>query len=194
MNRRIGRRPGVQPTRQQIVDAARVLFASEGFRGATVRAIADSADVDPAMIRHYFGTKERLFVATLEFPEDAPTRLVSALAGEPAVLGEQLTRAYLALWEEPATHSQMVIATRASLSSDEAMARVRPMIVAMLGQADTTAVPGSVPATRFALAMAHLLGVATVRYLSRVPPLCDLPLEEVIARTAPAVQLHLAGS
>ena len=193
MSRRIGRRPGTQPTRQNIVDAAREVFAAKGFRGATVRAIAKAVDVDPAMIRHYFGTKAGLFAATLEFPADAPARLLAALTGDTAEIGERLTRAYLELWEDPQTRSQMVIATRASLSDDEAMERTRPMIAGMIGQAGTTDVPGPAPAKSFALAMAHLLGVATVRHISKVPPLSEMPFEEVITRTAPAIQLHLSG-
>lgn len=193
MTRRIGRRPGGNPTRQEIVDAARGIFATSGYRGATIRAIADAADVDPALIHHYFGAKEKLFAATLEFPEDAPARLVSALAGPADGIGERLTRAYLELWEDTATRSQMVIAVRASLSSEQAMDRVRPTIVQMLGQASTSDVPGPDPEKRFALAMAHLVGVATVRHISRIPPLCDLPFAELVARTAPAVHLHLTG-
>ncbi|MGH3306243.1 MAG: TetR family transcriptional regulator [Nocardioides sp.] len=191
MTKRIGRRPGGQPTRREIVNAARDTFAAKGFRGSTIRAIAEAANVDPALIHHYFGNKEQLFAATLEFPEGAPDRLVSALTGPADGLGERLTRAYLQLWEAPATRGQMLIATRAALTDDDAMDRARPMVVAMLGQAAATDVPGPDPEKRFALAMAHLLGVAAVRHLSRVPPLCDLPLEELIASTAPAVQFHL---
>jgi AcrR family transcriptional regulator len=193
VSRQIGRRPGSQPTRENIVEAARQVFAVKGFRGATLRSIAEIVDVDPALIRHYFGTKARLLEATLEFPVDAPGQLLDALGGDPATLGLQLTSAYLKLWEAPETRSQMMIATRASLSDDEAMERVRPMIASMIAQADSTNIPGPAPEKRFALAMAHLLGVASVRHLSKVPPLCDMALDEVIARTAPAVQLHLSG-
>ena len=147
--------------------------------------------MDPALIHHYFGSKEKLFAATLEFPVHAPDRLLAALSGPREGLGERLTRAYLELWEDPATHGGMVIAVRASLSSDEAMARVRPTIVDMLSRAPASDVPGPDAQTRFALAMAHLVGVAAVRHISKVPPLRDLGFEELIARTAPAVQLHL---
>jgi AcrR family transcriptional regulator len=193
VSRQIGRRPGAPPTRQNIVEAAREVFAARGFRGATVRAIATAVDVDPAMIRHYFGTKARLFEATLEFPADGPDQLLAAITGDTEGLGQRLTRAYLELWEAPQTRSQMMIATRASLTDGEAMDRARPMIARMIGSAYTTDVPGPAPEKRFALAMAHLLGVATVRHLSKVPPLSEMPLDEVIARTAPAIQLHLTG-
>lgn len=189
----MGRRPGGLPTRQEIVEAARGIFATSGYRSATVRAIGEAAGVDPALIHHYFGTKEKLFAATLEFPEHAPDRLLAALSGPPEQLGERLTRAYLELWEDPATRDQMVIAVRAAMSSDEAMARVRPTIVDMLGRAPASDVRGPDSEKRFALAMAHLVGVAGVRHISKIPPLRDLPLEELVLRTAPAVQLHLTG-
>lgn len=194
MSKRMGRRPGSLSTRQEIVDAARGIFATRGYRGATTRAIADAAGVDAALIHHYFGSKEKLFTATLEFPGEAPDRILAALSGSTDGLGERLSRAYLELWEDPGTRSQMVIAIRASLSSDEVMARVRPTIVGMLGRAPASDIPGPDPETRFALAMAHLVGVAAVRHLSKVPPLRDLPFEDLVARTAPAVHLHLTGA
>ncbi len=44
----------------QILDTAERLFAMRGFDGASVRDIAQEADVNIAMISYYFGSKERL--------------------------------------------------------------------------------------------------------------------------------------
>ena len=62
--------PGGADTRAELLDAARVEFAERGYDGATVRAIADRAGVDPAMVNHWFGGKEALFTAALELPVD----------------------------------------------------------------------------------------------------------------------------
>ena len=43
-------------------------FAEKGYDGASVRGIARAADVDPALVHHYFGTKEQVFVAAMELP------------------------------------------------------------------------------------------------------------------------------
>ena len=136
--KKTGRRPGSQPTRREIVDAARVTFAVEGFRGATYRLIAQAADVDPALIRHYFGSKERLFAETLEIPEGAPDRVRASLDGDPSGLGERLARAYLGLWEDLETRHQMVILTRSALTSQPAMARLRPLIAGVISQVTAT--------------------------------------------------------
>ncbi len=64
-----GRRPGNPAiTRQSILEAARATFARAGYERATIRAIASAAAVDPALVHHYFGTKEELFVAAHEIP------------------------------------------------------------------------------------------------------------------------------
>ncbi len=44
----------------QIMETAEVLFAEKGFNGTSVRDIADKANVNPAMISYYFGSKEKL--------------------------------------------------------------------------------------------------------------------------------------
>lgn len=63
-----GRRPGTSSARDDILAAARVLFAERGYDGASTRAIASAAAVDPALINHYFGGKEGLFQAVMELP------------------------------------------------------------------------------------------------------------------------------
>jgi AcrR family transcriptional regulator len=48
-----------------ILDAAEVVFAENGFHGATTRAIGEGARTNPALIHYYFGTKEALFEAVI---------------------------------------------------------------------------------------------------------------------------------
>jgi AcrR family transcriptional regulator len=55
--------PDSPPAR--ILAAARDLCAEHGFTGLTVRAVAQQAGVNPAMINYYFGTKDRLVDALL---------------------------------------------------------------------------------------------------------------------------------
>src|SRR2546430_17080254 len=76
---RTGRRPGNQDTREAIVEAARKAFAERGYDRASIRAIATSAGVDPALVHHYFGTKDELFLATVNAPIDPATILPAVL-------------------------------------------------------------------------------------------------------------------
>src|SRR3978361_1918768 len=54
-------------TKAVILAAARERFAESGYEGATIRAIAADANIDPSMVMRYFGNKEQLFAAAAEF-------------------------------------------------------------------------------------------------------------------------------
>ncbi|WP_316785053.1 TetR/AcrR family transcriptional regulator [Streptomyces sasae] len=60
-SRGAGRRPGQGGTRAGILTAALGLFAVKGHSGTTMHGIAQRAEVDPAMIHHFFGNKDGLF-------------------------------------------------------------------------------------------------------------------------------------
>ena len=86
-----GRRPGESGTQQAILDAARTQFAAHGWDRATIRAIARDADVDPALVLHFFGSKAFLFAAAMRWPFDteAAVEAVSAARGRSSARGSQ---------------------------------------------------------------------------------------------------------
>jgi TetR/AcrR family transcriptional regulator len=59
------RRMSGNERRQQLIDAALHLFATNGFRGTTTKAIAQAAGVSEGIIFRYFPTKEDLYTAIL---------------------------------------------------------------------------------------------------------------------------------
>jgi hypothetical protein len=74
---RTGRRPGTPDTRDAILAAARRRFATRGYDATSVRAIATEAEVDPALVIHYFGTKEALFTTAAGLPPAFPMLIAS---------------------------------------------------------------------------------------------------------------------
>lgn len=86
--RRRGRRSHGGDTRAEILDAGRHEFAALGYRGASLRTIAARADVDPHLIAHYFGSKQKLFLAIAELPFE-PEIVLDQLyaAGQPGLMG-----------------------------------------------------------------------------------------------------------
>src|SRR5579872_427784 len=51
--------------RQQLLAAARALFAKQGYDAVSTRALAEAAQVNPAMISYYFDNKQGLYEAML---------------------------------------------------------------------------------------------------------------------------------
>ncbi|WP_217267750.1 MULTISPECIES: TetR/AcrR family transcriptional regulator [Halomonadaceae] len=59
--KRPGRPAGQTQLREQILDAAEVLFAEQGYAGASLRHVAQAVDATTALITYYFNSKENLF-------------------------------------------------------------------------------------------------------------------------------------
>src|SRR3569833_1480695 len=99
-SRRRGRRPAGQDTRTALIEAARAVFAENGYDGATVRAIATRAGVDAAMVNHWFGGKEGLFAqAVLMRPFDPLDLLGTLRDGPDDELGERIVRTFITRWD-----------------------------------------------------------------------------------------------
>src|SRR5689334_11743536 len=98
---RRGRRPGAPDTRAAILAAARARFAEHGLTRTSVRSVAADAGVDAALVHHYFGSKDDLFVAALELPVDPRERLAEVVALGPEGAGERMVRTFLSVWDDP---------------------------------------------------------------------------------------------
>ena len=95
---RAGRRAGASGTRDAIAAAARELFASVGYRRATIRAVASRAGVDPALVMHFYGSKEGLFRAATALPFDPASMVEELLSVDRAALGGAMEGA--GVWAE----------------------------------------------------------------------------------------------
>ncbi|KIT17820.1 TetR/AcrR family transcriptional regulator [Jannaschia aquimarina] len=75
--------------RQDLIEATLALIGEHGFEAATVRAIAERANVTQGLIRHYFQTKDDLICAAYAQHMEAMTGLGLAPADGP---GDALDR------------------------------------------------------------------------------------------------------
>jgi AcrR family transcriptional regulator len=53
--------------KEHIINVAIELFAEKGFEGTSIRELAIRADVNIAMVNYYFGSKDKLFEALIEY-------------------------------------------------------------------------------------------------------------------------------
>ncbi|MFD9129103.1 TetR family transcriptional regulator [Kitasatospora sp. NPDC059571] len=191
--KKTGRRPGSADTRRTVLEAARAEFAARGYQKASMRAIARAAGVDAALLHHYFGSKDRLFLAALEFPVDPQLVVERILTGDPDAVGERVAGFVLALWEEPTVRDRLLALLRTAAASEEVAALMRGFMVTELVSrvADGLGVPQ--PELRVELVMSQILGLAMARYVIRVEPLASAPAEELLPLLARAVQTHLTA-
>lgn len=190
---RSGRRPGQSGTREAILDAARVRFAEVGFDKASIRSIATAANVDPALVHHYFGTKQELFTAALELPID-PEVVLSQIAAAPLEdLGETIIRAVLTVWDSP-IGIQAVAAFRGLLSqADPALARSFLLEVVLKDVRVRVDSPPGTGLTRATLAASQLAGLLVTRKIVQLEPLASMPIEELTAIVGPTLQRYFTG-
>lgn len=185
---RTGRRPGSSGSREEILAAARSQFATDGYDGATIRGIAAAAGVDPGLVRHYFGSKDHLFVEAMEFPVD-PAVMVQQLVGAGLDgVGERLVRFFLETWDTP--DAPFVALLRSVTTNEQAAGMLREFLAReVVGR-----VAGSLdldhPELRATLAVSHLVGLAFVRYVIKLEPLASADRESLIAEVGPTIQRY----
>jgi AcrR family transcriptional regulator len=187
-----GRRPGAPDTRAEVLTAARASFAEKGFRGTTIRAVAASAGVDPALVHHYFGTKDDLFLAALQMPVDPRELLGPVVAQGPDGAGERLLRIFLSVWDDPDTQVQLLAVVRSVLSADGTTLLKDGFIPVIVGPVLAQLVKDQ-PEVRIPLVASQVLGLIVARYVIALPPMADMPAEDVVARVGPVIQHYLTG-
>lgn len=187
-----GRRPGAPDTRAEVLAAARTSFAEKGFRGTTIRAVAASAGVDPALVHHYFGTKDDLFLAALEMPVDPREVLAPVVALGPDGAGERLLRTFLSVWDDPDIQVRLLAVVRSVLSEDGATLLKEGFIPVVVGPVLAQLVADR-PDVRVPLVASQIVGLVVTRYLIALPPMATMPADDVVAKIGPVIQHYLTG-
>jgi AcrR family transcriptional regulator len=187
-----GRRPGPTTTDAAILASARALFGRLGYRATTIRAVAEAAGVNQALVRHFFGSKRQLFVAALQFPAEPLERVMAALAESPREqLGQQMARVFVRAWRDPATSQQIQAVFRSAATDPEGAVLARRLTEDLI--LPTAANILQVEPARVAAAMAQLLGYAFLSNIVGADPLAKLDEASAVALLAPSVQRYLEG-
>lgn len=189
---RRGRRPGAPDTRAAILGAARSLFATQGYAGTTVRAVAADAGVDAALVHHYFGTKDDLFIASLELPADPRVLIQPVVEGGPDGAGERVMRLFVSVWDDDQTRTPLLALVRGILEpggqqlvQDGFLRTVLQPLAAGLGidQAER----------RLPLVASQLVGLVVIRYVVALEPLASMTADDLVAIYGPTLQRYLTG-
>ncbi|MBU9762728.1 TetR/AcrR family transcriptional regulator [Mycobacterium sp. TNTM28] len=192
-SKRRGRRQGDPVSRDEVLAAAKLRFAAEGYEKTTLRAIAADAHVDASMVLYLFGSKADLFRESLRLILD-PDVLVAALEGPAEEIGERMVRFYLTVWESPDTAPSMQVMLQSATSNSDAHEAFRTFMQEYVLAAVSGVLGGGEQARlRAMLAATSLVGTAVLRYVMAVPPLATLSGEEVVRLMAPTVTRYLTA-
>lgn len=192
MARRSGRRPGNQDTRASILEAARASFAEKGYDKASIRAIAGDAGVDPALVHHYFGTKEKLFLAVMNSPINPGELIPQALDGPREQAGERLVRTALGVWDSSAGSAALAV-FRSALSNEWTARLLREFVVTQILRRAVGEIiedPSEAP-MRTALVATQIAGTMVARYVLKIEPLASADADTLAAAIGPNIQRFL---
>jgi AcrR family transcriptional regulator len=193
-----GRRPGKLDTRDDIIQAAKRVFAAHGYDKASLRAIAREAGVDAALVHHYFDGKADLFVAAMALPFDPRQVHQEAEGGlaPDAYIGDRVVEGFLTMWDwAEGTGSSFVSCVGAMAASPQVADAMREFVSERVWR-NIRPVAGEDEAAsqvRRSLVAAQLMGLAYARYVLRVPPLSTSTPAEIAVWAGPAVDRYVRG-
>jgi AcrR family transcriptional regulator len=199
-----GRRAGESRTREAILDAARRRFAEQGYDGATIRGIAADARVNPALVHHFYGTKERLFAAAMRLPA-VPSEIITHVLGAErerlgeefgSRLGEILVATVLRTWDVADIRTAFLGLLRSAATTEQGVVMLREFVTSTI-VASLTQVAGlrddAEGRYRATLVASQIIGLGFARYVLALEPLASATTEDLAAAIGPAIQRYLTG-
>jgi AcrR family transcriptional regulator len=194
-----GRRPGNADTRGEIIEAAKRVFAAKGYDGASLRAVAREAEVDPALVHHYFDGKASLFVAAMALPFDPRTVAMHehpGVADPGSSVGSMVITGFLTMWDHAEGTGSSFASCVAGMAASTNVADAMREFVAERIWEKTPVNEGEsdeVTRQRRALVSSQLMGLAFIRYILRVPPISTTTPEEIARWAGPTLDRYMVG-
>ncbi|MFF6790985.1 AcrR family transcriptional regulator [Streptomyces filamentosus] len=177
--------------RERILETARAEFAERGYDKTSVRGIAKAAGVDPALVHHYFGTKDEVFAAAIEVSFEPALVVPAILDGPREEVGERLARFFVGVWENPATRAPLLAVIRSAVTHEAAATVLRNFVLRRLLERIAAGLAVPDPQLRAELAASQMIGIVILRYVVRVEPLASADPERIVADVAPTLQRYL---
>ena len=199
-----GRRAGESRTREAILEAARRRFGEQGYDGATIRGVAADAGVNPALVHHFFGTKEHLFAAAMRLPV-VPSEIITNVLGAERErlgpefgqrLGEILTGTILRIWDVADIRTAFLGLLRSAATTEQGVVMLREFVTStiLVGLAQAAGLSDDAEGRfRATLVASQVVGLGFARYVLGLEPLASAATEDLVAAIGPTMQRYLTG-
>ena len=191
--RKTGRRPGETATRAAILAVATRQFGDRGYDATTIRGVAAEADVDPALVMHFFGSKTELFVAAVDWPFDPAVEVPRVIGEDDDGVGRRLVELFVSTWDAEDKRNPIVALLRAAMNQEPAARQLRDFVELEILAPLLAALGSDRPELRANLVASQLLGLGIVRYVLGFEPFASLDAAAVVDLVSPSVQISLTG-
>lgn len=111
-------------TKAKIGKIASKQFSEIGYEKTTIRSVAEASGVDPKLVMHYFGNKEKLFASTMSLPHEAAAAMALLSLVPKRQWGSRISD-LIWLSKKAKSNKVMVGIIRASASEDKAAEMLR---------------------------------------------------------------------
>lgn len=111
-------------TKAKIGKIASKQFSEIGYEKTTIRSVAEASGVDPKLVMHYFGNKEKLFASTMSLPHEAAAAMALLSLVPKRQWGSRISD-LVWLSKKAKSNKVMVGIIRASASEDKAAEMLR---------------------------------------------------------------------
>ena len=177
----------------RIVTAAREEFAEHGWAGTTLRAVARAADVDPALVYHYFGSKEGLLDAATNPPQKWLESIAKVWTTPMDQLGAALITLLLASWADDEIGPTLRAVLQTASHEPSTREKLRRIVEGSLMGVSELGSDEHDRLVRSGLISSQMMGFALMRYVWKIEPIASMTDDEAIAAIAPNLQRYVDG-
>lgn len=177
----------------RILAAARDEFAEQGWAGTTLRAVARTADVDPALVYHYFGSKEGLLDAATNPPQKWLDSIAKVWTTPVDQLGTALITLLLASWADAEVGPTLRAILQTAAHEPSTREKLRRVVEGSLMGVSELGSDERDRLARSGLVSSQMMGFALMRYVWKIEPVASMSDDEVVAAIAPNLQHYVNG-
>jgi AcrR family transcriptional regulator len=177
----------------RILTAARGAFAETGWAGTTIRAVARAADVDPALVYHYFGSKDGLLDAATNPPQRWLENVAKTWTTPLPELGGALLRLMLGAWADDEIGPVLRAVLQTAAHEATTREKLRRVVESSLMGVSQLGVDEHDRMVRSGLISSQIIGLAMMRYVWKIEPVASMSDDEIVVAVAPNLQHYIEG-
>jgi AcrR family transcriptional regulator len=186
-----GRRPGKPDTRAEILRVAEPMFLAQGYEGVTLRAIAEAANVDVALISYFFGSKKGVFGAVMQLAVNPAELLAKQLEGDLVTFPQRALRSALSVWDSGVAGGPLITLIRSAATDPAVATVVREVVEREMIDKIAQRLGGRDARRRAGAFASQMVGLIYARYIVAVEPIASMSADELVRLYAPALAATL---